>query len=414
MDHATIEAALTALRGEPSRALDRDCDILANRLADTGVEPQFKVGSADFAADPFLICADAYWRRRHLDEPTLRTAVECAGWLDEHVDAEFQRAIREKWSLGYGFITRDTVQSAGEIADLTADVLEGRDPDCSRAYFAVLYHAGKLRANLCFDELHQFLESSPLAWAAGPFRDDALFTALLSFAAFGSHRITEARARELLDHAWHAPARTFAVIDVALNGLAVSAPFPAQGELLTSRAGEALAEFPEAFLFHQRLALGRYLLGEHDAALESIDRALALLPATGWRSSQKLILEQFITQREAILSGRTVAHLTATVEQLSADQRRQLRRHRQAMAALVSSVRRNMLRSVELVTLFAAIIAFAVGSLNVTLNGNLALHDRIWILVVSGGMLLLFALTVVGGTWLITRSLPDPDIEYEE
>ncbi|NUR30314.1 MAG: hypothetical protein HOV83_31425 [Catenulispora sp.] len=49
-----------------------------------------------------------------------------------------------------------------------------------------------------------------------------------------------------------------------------------------------------------------------------------------------------------------------------------------------------------------AAIAFAVGSLQVTLNGTLKLHDRMWLLVGLGAGLALFALLTIGGTWFIT------------
>lgn len=62
------------------------------------------------------------------------------------------------------------------------------------------------------------------------------------------------------------------------------------------------------------------------------------------------------------------------------------------------------IRAVELVAIFTAAIAFAVGSLQITLNGTLALRDRIWLLVLLGAGLALFALLIIGGTWLITRT----------
>jgi hypothetical protein len=85
MDHAVVEEALAALAATPSRELDRDCDQYARRYRDAGVEPQFRVTTADFASDPYLICADRYWNLRFADEPTLATAADCAGWLNEYI-----------------------------------------------------------------------------------------------------------------------------------------------------------------------------------------------------------------------------------------------------------------------------------------------------------------------------------------
>ncbi|MFI9509810.1 hypothetical protein [Nocardia sp. NPDC052566] len=397
MDHTLIEETLAALVASNSRELERDCDRLAQRYVESRVEPQFAVRSADFATDPYLICADRYWNLRFTAEPTLQTAVECAGWLREHVAAGARAEVREKWALGYAFITRDSVESLGEIADATGDVVANDDSECSRAYFATLYHAGKLRANRHFDELNSFLESSPLSNAAGTaHRREPLFVAMQAFAAFGSRRITLEHAKSLFDRAWHSPQRTRETVDIALNAIAVSVPFDGQGEMLKERAVEAISRYPDRTLFHYRLATGLHMCGEYDAALESIDDALRLLPATGWRVSHELLQAQYLTKQEAILHGR-IAALQATAQQEHAQ------RQERELATLADTMQRTAIRAIELVSVFAAVIAFAVGSLNVSLNGNLRLAERLWIVALLGGGLVVFALLVVGGTWLIVR-----------
>ncbi|MFC9898086.1 hypothetical protein ACFVMC_30720 [Nocardia sp. NPDC127579] len=377
MDHSTVEAALAGMRATDSRALERDCDRLAQQYLAQRVEPQFEVGSADFDTDPYLICADRYWNHRFRAEPTLRTAVECAGWLSERVAAEHRAAIREKWALGYAFITRDAVETASEIADATRDIVANDDSACGRAYFVTLYHAGKLRANLWFDELAQFLDSSPLAVAAGSNRDSVLFKALRSFAAFGSRRVTDEYARILFDEVWQTPERTFAATDVALNGLAVSVPFDGRGELLRDRAAEAVTAYPGSHILRFRLAAGRYRCGEHDDALAAVDAALRLLPASGWRVSHELLQGQYLALRDAI-------EIASKQAEDSAAEREKVRRHEAAIAELAATIRGSLVRAVELVSVFAAVIAFAVGSLNVSLNGNLNLSSRLWIVAALG------------------------------
>ncbi|MBF6089975.1 hypothetical protein [Nocardia cyriacigeorgica] len=401
MDHAVIEAELAGLVVgvvPGTRELERECDVFARRyLAEPGVvEPQFDITSANFTSDPFLICADRYWNLRFTAEPTLATAVQCAGWATERIEAAYRQPILEKWAIGYAFITRGTVESLTEIADATADIIAGDDAECSRAYFATLYHAGKLRANLSFDELSLFLGSSPLANAAGRNRDKPLFIALQAFAGFGSRQTTNEHAMMLFEKSWTAPDRTHASIDIALHALEAAVPFDEQGTVLRTKAAEAIAEYPDNALFRFRLGLGAFLCDDHDAALTSIDDALRLLPATGWRSSHELLSEQFLHVRRSILLARSDARRAT-------DQQRRLDRYEQAVAETADLARRSVIRAVELVAVFAAVIAFAVGSLNVTLNGNLDLGSRLWILVVFGGGLLLFVLLIVGGTWLITR-----------
>ncbi|WP_280236645.1 hypothetical protein [Nocardia cyriacigeorgica] len=398
MDHAVIEAGLASLvagSAPGTRELERECDAFARRYVAQRVEPQFDVTSANFASDPFLICADRYWNLRFTAEPTLATAVECAGWAAERIKGAHRQTILEKWAIGYAFITRGTVESLTEIADATADIIANDDSECGRAYFATLYHAGKLRANLSFDELHLFLVSSPLATAAGHHRDAPLFVALQAFAGFGSRQITTEHALTLFEKSWTADDRTHASIDIALHALEVSVPFDDQGTLLRAKAAEAVAQYPDNALFHFRLALGAYLCDDHDAALTGIDTALRVLPATGWRSSHELLSEQFLQVRRSILLARSDARRIT-------EQQRRLDEQEQAVAATAATARRSVVRAMELVTVFAAVIAFAVGSLNVTLNGNLDLASRIWILVVFGGGLAIFALLVVGGVWVVT------------
>src|SRR5579872_2814410 len=99
VDHAVVEDALATLATAASRELDRDCDRYARRYVDAGVEPQFRVTTADFAADPYLICADRFWNLRFAVDPTLHTAANCAGWINEHVAEAVRLPIREKWAL---------------------------------------------------------------------------------------------------------------------------------------------------------------------------------------------------------------------------------------------------------------------------------------------------------------------------
>ncbi|WP_250285191.1 hypothetical protein [Frankia sp. CiP1_Cm_nod2] len=402
MDVASINTRLGRVASADSRELDRVCEEVAAELIDADVEPPFRVPSADFATDPWLICADRYWRRRLLHQPTVEVAARCARWLHDHTDPPVRPDIIEKWSLGYAFITKDTVESRHDLTLATGRIVETFQGSTDICYFATLYHAGKLRANFWFDELHQFLESSLLAVAAGQHRDDPLFTGLRAFAAFGSRTITTSHALELLDTAWSAAPRSRAVVDVCLNALWAAPPFPGQGEQLRRHAAEAVAEYPDDHLFRFRLASGQRMCGDYTDALATIDTALRLLPAIGARISHELLQGQYLRERATILEGLDRAAWTSDQQTRWLDQdtaNRDLRRTLQTSA----------IRAVELVTVFTAAIAFAVGSLQITLTGTLPLRDRAFLLVLLGAGLLLFALLTVAGTWIITgRHHPGP------
>ncbi|MFI0709956.1 hypothetical protein ACH4SK_04740 [Streptomyces inhibens] len=393
MDTATVTARLDQARTADARERDRLCDEVAAELLAAGSPPAFEVRSADLDSDPYFICADRYWRRRFQDRPTVRTALECAHWMTDHATDGSWGAVAEQWGLGNGFLNRGSVESAAELAAV-GEAATGAAGE-RIAFFLTLFHVGKLRANFCFDELHTVLASSPLALAAGSLRQEPVFVALQAFAAFGSRALTVVYATDLLERAWSAPGRSRHTVDICLNGLAFAAPFEGQGELLRIHAEEAVRAYPRDHMFHARLATGLHMCGRHDAALESIDTALTLLAASA-TASLGVLQDQYLTRRDAIQEGRLRALRDA-------EQQRRWDQQAAANAQLERSLHTSSVRVVEVVAVFTAAIAFAVGSLQVTLTGTLPLTDRLWLLAAQGAGLALFALLVVGGTWLITR-----------
>jgi hypothetical protein len=399
MEGNSITERLREVATQDSRELDRVCEDVARGLFEAGTEPPFELRSADFAADPFLICADRYWRLRFLQLPSVRTAAECARWLyahtpgpDDGIEAAVRTEIEQKWALGYAFVTRDVEESPGELADACPDIVGS----CDVAAFAAVYHAGKLRANFRFDRLHAFLESSMLAMAAGEHRRGVLFTALRAFAAHGSRRLTAEHAGDLLDHAWYSPHRTRHTVDLCLNALAVAAPFDGRGELLRDRAGEAAAEWPENHVFAFRMAAGLHECREHDEALAAVDLALTLLPATGTRVSHELFQEQYLTLRQRVLDGRQRAEEEAAHR---AEWERQNAAYRKVEARLNSTTGHLL----TMVTVFLAAIAFIISTMQLTYGGRLSLGDRLWLILAQGGVLLAFCGLIVLGTHLLLR-----------
>lgn len=305
------------------RALDRICEQAAAELIDTDTEPNYPVTTADFTTDALLICADRYWRRRFLAEPTVDTAVHCALWIAGYVVPEHRQVIEEKWALGYAFITRDTVDVDTALEAVTCQIEDLGERAVDSAYFACVYQAGKLRANFDFDSLYRLTSWSRLAETAGLRRTEPAFVALRAFAAFGSRTYTPEHSLDLMSQAWAHPRRSRAAIDICLNGLAIAPPFTAQGPILREHATAALTEYPNDHAFHYWLAIGHEICGDYVAAGEAIDDALRLLPAHSSRGSHTLLLEQYrqrratihdgqrLTQRHEQAEGRPAEHLPA-------------------------------------------------------------------------------------------------------
>lgn len=394
METTAVIARLDEARTADARTRDRICDEVAAELLATGCPPSFEVRSADLRLDPYFMCADRYWRQRFLHRPTAGTAFECARWMAEHVTTNSRGVVSEQWALGNGFLNRGALDSADELAAVMDGAGSGAEAE-HIAFFLTLFHAGKLRANFSFDELHAFLAFSPTSVAAGSLRKEPVFVALQSFAAFGSRTLTVTHATELLETAWSASGRTRHTVDICLHGLAFATPFDGQGELLRDYAAEAVQAYPGDHMFHARLATGLHMCGEHDAALENIDTALALLAASP-TASLSVLQDQYLTKRDAIQEGRLRAVRDA-------EQQRRWELQAAANAQLERSLHTSSVRAVEVVAVFTAAIAFAVGSLQVTLTGKLPLSDRLWLLAAQGVGLAVFALLIVGGTWLITR-----------
>ncbi|MCM3883074.1 hypothetical protein [Frankia sp. R82] len=294
------EAIITRLRRAASEgpgARDRVCDEVAAELIAASIQPQFMIATVDLGADPELICADRYWRLRFLRAPTIETAASCARWLADHTDDQARARIAEIWALGYAFITRDNVESREDITLATGRIVETYRGAPDICYFAMLYHAGKLRADFWYDELHLFLDRSLLAIAAGEHREQPLFTALRAFASLG--RGDTAEGRTLLGTAWVAPGRSRAVVDVCVHALDIASPSPGQVRELLEHATAAAYEFPDHGMIY-RLARAQRLCGHLDEALASITRALVLLPALGSRISHEHFQERYIGEREKI------------------------------------------------------------------------------------------------------------------
>ncbi|ABW12069.1 conserved hypothetical protein [Parafrankia sp. EAN1pec] len=329
-DVSAIVAQLGEVTAADSQALEHICGTTAARLVEAGVEPPFELTTTDLAADPWLICAERYWGRRLRTHPGVETAALCARWLGTRtagLTPHQRAAISESWALSFAFATRDTVESHHDLTAAVDSIVRqfaGSSPEVCA--FAAMYHASKLRTNYWFDELHLFLESSPLISVAGEQPHGALFTALRAFAAYGSRRRTVEYAASLFGEAWAASPRSQQVMDVLLHALSAAPPFPGQGEQLRACAEEAVAAYPDDHTFRFRLATGQRQCARYAEAVDSLDAALRLLStARLWDSPFR---QQYLRDREVsldLMRDRACAAVRQQAAERSDEESRQLR-----------------------------------------------------------------------------------------
>ncbi len=274
------------------------CEVIAREYVQHGVEPEFPVTSlASF--NPRLIVAERFWHLTLVENPRVSTAAACAAWIADHVDWHMRDELSARWGLRFGLACRDRVESLKEVTAAAAEIGAQRDGE-SRAAFASLFHAGRLRANWNFYDMYRFLDSE-LVRLAGRHRESAIFIALRGFAALGSRAFMYQQGCELLAQAWAAPDRGRSTVELVTNALCVGRPFPGQGKMLMRYANEAVGLYPAYHAMRYWLAFGYTMTGDHRAALEAIDTALELLPTAGWHTSHQLLREQYMEFRLDVL-----------------------------------------------------------------------------------------------------------------
>jgi hypothetical protein len=290
----TAAGELAAVAGEARVRRVIVCERIAGELIEAGALPPWRLGAAD---DSFTLCADRYWRRRFLVEPSLSTARACADWLRRHINADLFPVVGAGWALGYGFITRSTVDSASDVAGAVEDLLADT-PSPEVAWFMAAYHAAKLRANFHGGALAEFVDRSPLAVAAGALGKGFPLAALRCFAAFrtGEPDAADRAVRCLDDLDSIGPAST----EICLHGMAMAPRPEDHAGLLVEHARRAIARWPDHALLYYRLAEGLRQAGDLDEATDAVDHALALLPADGTSDSHDDFQAQFLRLRDSI------------------------------------------------------------------------------------------------------------------
>ncbi|CUU60788.1 hypothetical protein Ga0074812_14734 [Parafrankia irregularis] len=373
-DVAGIVARIGQIKVDDPREIARVGEDAAAALVAAGAQPPFTVTSVD-STDRWLIFARQYWALRLRANPSITIAAACGAWLGSHIEQpDHRHEITQAWALEFGTRTRDTVDSPQDLAVATQQIM--KDVDDPHAHlFATLFHASKLRANLWFDELHQFLQSP---FATHDHDSGPLVLALRAYGAFGSRRLTTEYATGLLRQAWIAPSRL--VTDVCLDALSVAPPFPGQRELLRAHAAEASATFPDDPDIRRRLATGQRMCGDFEAALSTIDAALRLLPV----DNTDPVTRRCQRERELIQAGQLHATLMARIQRDSDELEAQRLRVQRRLVNPTSAM-------LPLWPLAVVTVVLLIAASRMTIVGAPDLRSRVELELTLGAGLLLFS-----------------------
>ncbi|WP_433661122.1 hypothetical protein ACQPW1_02265 [Nocardia sp. CA-128927] len=405
MDHAAVEASLASIRLDII-GNDRQCDGIARLYLAAGEVPQFDIGTQDFTTDPNLVCASHYWRRRLLDEPTVAVVAECASWLAAHLTPEHRETVCEQWSVEFADSTKYLVQPMDGVVPFVAELADGY-LDRSGLQMICLYHACKLRLNYRFEELLTFLDAAPIAGIADFDDGSPVFTALRASGLLGSRTRHTGYALELVERVWTSSARTRASVDILTDGLDLAPPFDGHGELLRRYAAAAVAAYSGSHTFLYLLARGLYICGDYDDALHAIDEAVQRIPSSSDTSDYLRVMARYRDLRHAISTSRDASAAFAASEDRAdkilstVPERIEQVEHAAAVVDRHGTLSSSMTRIVLALALFGCAAAFMTASSNAQTGHDLGLADRQWQVVVLGGSLAIFLVTLLGAAHFV-------------
>jgi hypothetical protein len=231
------------------------------------------------------------------------------------------------------------------------------DPHAARRILAYA-HGFRLRFDFRFEELgaltSRWLTEVP---------DDGMIQALASFAALGAH---SDRAEPLLRRAMAAPDYDGACRRICLHGLWFGSHLPDQAERIIELSDEMIGRGEDVANVYYWRAYALRRLGRLDAAMASVDRAIALLPVGMNAVHQNYVRERELIQTTALLGEQ----VRALADEISAQLRKEfdeylhdietdLERHSHNAQRIVSE---SLLSLMEVLGLFVTLAGFLIGS----------------------------------------------------
>ncbi|MEU9872246.1 hypothetical protein AB0C87_30890 [Actinomadura sp. NPDC048021] len=366
-----------------------------------GVPPQRQSPESDRLAERMEAASDAEKASILVDHYAAATAGPPSAWTDEFVARveEFGLSVLQirRAATDLAWLARKNGQGYLDETD-RARILAANNTRTARLCL-VYIHGQRLRFDFKFAQLHRLC----IGWLA-EFDDDAL---VLSFAAFSALGTRASNAPGLFRRAVDAPDADDKSNQVLLTGINFADHLPEQPQMMLDLSDEMMARGQENAIVYYRRASAYRKLGRFADGLHEIDRAIdALGPG------DVLVHEQFTQERRSIILAQDlqnqmerntqaiadsiaaqvderIAAASAELEQRLDEASLRLAQRVDAAQEMVSS---GLLKMVEILGLFVALVGFIAGSGAVVIKSQGLQERALSMLLVVGGALVFFTL----------------------
>ncbi|MEU8122194.1 hypothetical protein AB0C21_26105 [Spirillospora sp. NPDC049024] len=366
-----------------------------------GVPPQRQSPERDQLAERMRTASDIEKASILVDHLAAATAGPPSSWVDEFVALveEFRLPVPQlrRAATDLAWLARKNGQGYLDEADRTR-VLGTSNTRTAR--LCLVYIDGqRLRFDFKFAQLHRRC----VDWLT-EFDDDALVRSLAAFAALGSR---SSNGLNMFRRAVDAPDADDKSNHVCLTAIGFADHLPEQAQMLLRLSDEMMARGQENEIIYYRRAMAYRKLGQFDDGLYEIDRAIdALGPG------DILVHEQFAQERRAITLARDLqnqierntqavaATITDQVEEKIAAASTELEqrlneaslRLAQRIDVAQEMVSSGLLKMVEILGLFVALVGFIAGSGAVVIKAHGFQERALSMSLVVVGALVFFGL----------------------
>ncbi|MGI5204292.1 hypothetical protein ACQEU6_22250 [Spirillospora sp. CA-108201] len=368
---------------------------------ENGVPPQRQSPESDRLSERMGAASDAEKASILVDHFAAATAGPLSAWVDDFVSRveEFGLPVQQirRAATDLAWLARKNGQGYLDEAD-RARILAAGNTRTARLCLAYI-HGQRLRFDFKFAQIHRLC----VDWLA-EFEDDALVRSLAAFAALGT-RATNGLG--MFRRAVDAPDADDKTNQVLLTGINFADHLPEQPQMMLDLSDEMMARGQENSIVYYRRATAYRKLGRFDDGLHEIDRAIdALGPG------DVLVHEQFTQERRSIILAQDlqnqierntqavadsiaaqvderIAAASAELEQRLDEASLRLTQRIDVAQEMVSS---GLLKMVEILGLFVALVGFVAGSGAIVIKSHGLQERALSMLLVVGGALVFFSL----------------------